>query len=367
MNILFLANHLNIGGITSYLFTLGRGLKSRGHNIYIACAEGEMLPRFLEEGIIHLSVPLRTKKEISPKIIYSVFKLKGEIRKNGIEIIHSHSRTTQVLGSLLSRATGAHYLSTCHGFFKPRFLRRIFPCWGQQVIAISEQVKGHLIRDFKIDEKLITVIHNGIDIESFQNYAFQNKEKLKRKFGLQGKPVVGIIARLSDVKGHAYLIQAMKMVLEKQPQAQLFIVGEGKEKERLIKLAKGLKIEENVVFHPSVSDTREALSVIDLFVMPSLKEGLGLAIMEAMASGKAVIGSNIGGIKSLIRDDFNGVLVEPANAQALADAISSLLSDEKKLEFFSRNAVNFIRDNFSIGAMIAQTERVYLECINQRN
>ncbi|MGD0336689.1 MAG: glycosyltransferase family 4 protein [Candidatus Omnitrophota bacterium] len=367
MKILYLANHLNTGGITSYLLTLTVGLKERGHTVYIASGGGEALPRFLKEGIIHIDVPLKTKKEIGLQVAYSILKLKSQIRENGIEIIHAHSRTTQVAGCILSRATGAHYLSTCHGFFKPRLLRKIFPCWGERVIAISQQVKDHLTSDFKINEEIITVIHNGIDIAGFADYAAGAKEELKARFGLTGSPIVGIIARLSDVKGHAYLIQAMKAVLGRYPDAELFIVGEGKEKERLIKLVKALKIEGSVIFVPSVADTRDALSVIDIFVMPSLKEGLGLALMEAMASGLAVIGSNIGGIRTLIEDNVNGLLVLPQDVDGLAGAISGLIANPSKRASLGRAAQVFISRNFSQEKMVSETERVYLECLSAKH
>src|SRR3989338_1268327 len=99
MNILFLINHLNIGGITSYCLTLAAGLKKRGHNIYVASSAGELLPRFIAEGI----------------------KFINFLKSNRIDILHANSRTTQILGCLLSRKTNIPYISTCHGFFKKRF------------------------------------------------------------------------------------------------------------------------------------------------------------------------------------------------------------------------------------------------------
>ncbi|MCM8797457.1 MAG: glycosyltransferase family 4 protein [Candidatus Omnitrophica bacterium] len=369
MKIVHLTNHLNIGGITSYLLGLSVGLKNSGHTVYIASGGGEMLSRFLEAGIIHITLPLRTKKEIGLKVLYSALKLKEEVRKRGIEVIHSHSRTTQVTGYLVSRLTGAHYLSTCHGFFKPRILRRIFPCWGERVIAISQQVREHLVSDFQINEEIIAVIPNGIDIERLQELSAEekNREEARTRFGLTGNPVIGIIARLSDVKGHSYLISAMKKVLEKYPQAQLFIVGDGKEKARLVRLAAELKIEDNVVFLSNVVDTREALSAIDLFVMPSLKEGLGLAVLEAMAAAKAVIVSNTGGLKSLINDGVTGLLVEPQDTEGLASAISGLVADESRRRLLGKAAQEFVSKNFSQEKMVRETERMYFECVKPKS
>ena len=126
-------------------------------------------------------------------------------------------------------------------------------------------------------------------------------------------------------------------------------------------------IEESVFFMPEVSDTKDILSVMDLFVLPSLKEGLGLALMEAMASGLAVVGSNIGGIKSLIKDGDNGLLVEPADIKGLSAAITELLRNPDKAESLGRKAKIFINENFSEEKMVLETERVYAQCLNEKS
>lgn len=367
MNILFITNHLNTGGITSYVFTLANGLRKNGHKVFIASSGGVLGVKFRESGLESIHVPMNTKKEIGPGVILSAFKLSGIIRENKIDIIHSHSRTTQVLGCLLSRLTGAGHVFTCHGFFKRRLLRRLFPCWGGRVIAISEQVKAHLIRDFRLDESKIAMIHNGIDLNRFQARSLEFKVQGKSKLGLSEGPVIGIIARLSDVKGHRYLIEAMKIVLEKFPSANLLIVGSGKMQQELTQVVKTLGIDRSLFFMPEVQDATEALGLMDVFVMPSLKEGLGLALMEAMAMGLAVIGSNVGGIKTLVQNGTSGLLVEPADSRALAEAILGLLSDPEKRASLGSQAQLFIRQNFSQEKMVGETERAYLKCLSEKD
>ena len=276
MNILYLTNHLNVGGITSYVLTLASGIKQRGHNVFIASSGGRLVSRFIEEGIDYIRIPIKTKSEVSPKILLCLFKLRRFINEKNIDIIHSHTRVTQVLGCLIQGCFHKPHISTCHGFFKKRFSRMLFPCWGSKVIAISPSVKQHLAQDFKVKEKDIKVIYNGIDLNRFNNLASaSHRLEIKKNLGLHDGPVIGIVARLSDVKGHIYLLQAMQMVLTHLPEAQLLIVGEGKMKDELLKLTSDLGIKNRVFFMPEVQDTKEALSIMDLFVMPSLKEGLG--------------------------------------------------------------------------------------------
>jgi len=363
MNILYITNHLNIGGITSYVLTLSRGFIAKGHRVYIASSGGELLPNFLEAHVEFIKIPIRTKQEISPAILFSYLKLKKAIKKHNIEIIHAHSRTTQVLAFLLQKQTGAHFISTCHGFFKPRIFRRAFGCWGEKVIAISEQVREHLLCDFSVAPGKVTVVNNGIDVRRFSPDYLKEIKRPGSGFGLKSGPVIGIVARLSDVKGHIYLIRAMKIIIETFPHAQLLSVGEGKMKQELKTLAEDLNIKESILFIPEAKDTREALASMDVFVMPSLKEGLGLALMEAMSSGLAVVGSDVGGIRTLIADGQSGILVQSQDSLGLASAISALLQDPQRREMLGRNARNFIAANFSQEKMIDETERVYRECL----
>ena len=362
MKILFLANHLNVGGISSYLFTLASGLKQKGHQVYLASSGGELEDKFIQAGITLFKAPLATKNEISPKIFLSFLKLKKIVRELDIDLIHSHSRTTQVLGERLARALGKAHIFTCHGFFNPRLLRRIFGCWGQKVIAISQQVKEHLIVDFKLDKNKITVIHNGIDTKNFGD--FSARVKIRQELGLLPADfLVGIIARLSDVKGHSYLIRAMQEVIKNFPNTKLLIIGQGKTKDALTQEAQDLGLKSSIIFIPEAKNTKDWLAAMDVFVMPSLQEGLGLALMEAMAQGLAVVGSCVGGIKTLILDKVNGLLVAPADATALAQAMVTLLSDAQLRRVLGAKGREFIMANFSKEEMVDKTEIVYQQVL----
>ncbi|MDD5730457.1 MAG: glycosyltransferase family 4 protein [Candidatus Omnitrophica bacterium] len=365
MNILYLTTHLNTGGITSYILTLAKGMKQKGHNVYVASSGGELAAKLLEAGVTNFNIPIKTKQEFSPKVFVSLFKLLKFAKENNIDIIHSNTRVTQVLGFFLGALSRRAYISTCHGFFKGRFFRKIFPCWGKKVIAISEPVREHLVKDFGVRADNIRLIHNGIDTERFKYKAARSRESLKRDLGLEDGPVVGTIGRLSDVKGHIYLVEAMKTVLEKAPGAKLLIVGEGNMEKELKAMSLKLGIEKNICFLAGVPDTAEILSVMDVFAMPSLNEGLGLSLMEAMSMGLAVVGSSVGGIKSLIKPGYNGLLVGAADSRGLAGAILELFGDRAKAESLGRNAREFVRQNFSQDKMIQETVEVYSACLKE--
>jgi len=365
MNILLISTHLNYGGITSYLVTLAKGLRQRGHKVIVTSSSGYALDLLKAYDIRYIDIPIHTKAEISPSVLASFLKLRHILKNENIQIIHAQTRVTQVLAAWLARSFNIPYVTTCHGFFKRRLSRKLFSGWGSKVIAISEAVKVHLINDFKVKEEDIVLIYNGVDVNS--SLSSNAGYAIKQEIGLRGLgPIIGIIGRLSEVKGHHYLILAFSQILKQIPQAELLIVGEGKTKKDLVRLVQDLKIEKNVFFVPSVSNTQRILSIMDVFVMPSIQEGLGLSIMEAMAEGVPVVASDVGGISNLIEHDTRGLLVKPKDAQGLVLAILVLLKDKKKAEDISLKGRQFIKENFSLDSMLEKTEGVYRECIEKR-
>lgn len=326
-----------------------------------------MEPSLHAAGAVCLRIPVNTKSEINFfKLFPSSRILRSFISSRSIDLVHSHTRVTQVLGCITGRKAGIPHVWTCHGFFRNRLSRRLFPCWGERVIAVSGSVQEHLVRDLGLAREKIRLVYNGIDADRFAACVSLSdgiKKENKKTLGLQPWPVAGIVARLSDVKGHQYLIEAMSTVVKNIPSSQLLIVGEGKMGQRLKKLTSDRGMSKSVIFVPSVPDTRTVLSAMDVFVMPSLKEGLGLSLMEAMACGLPVIGSDIGGIRNLIRNKENGLLVPPGDSPALAAAILELLTDRPKAAMLGNNAKDFIKREFSLEKMAEQTEAVYRECI----
>ena len=364
MKILIVTSHLNFGGISSYSVFLAKKLKEKGHNVFIASSGGDMVKELKEDKIGHLKVALNTKSELNPKIILSSFRIVLFLKANKIDIMHAQSRVSQVTCYLASLFTKIPYITTCHGFFKPKITRKLFKFWGIKVIAISEAVRAHLVNDLKVPKDKIVMIHNGVDIGNFKrNYNNEEKESIRKEFSLTKAIVVGIIARLSSVKGHIYLLEAAKLILNKRKDIQFLIIGDGPEESKLKKLTKTLEIEENVVFHKSILDTAQALAVMDIFVMPSISEGLGLAILEAMASSLPVVASNVGGIYSLISEGKNGYLLTPKNPAAIEDAILKIINNSQLAKDMGNLGQKICEKDFSLNVFADQVEKVYTQAL----
>lgn len=364
MRILSITTHLNRGGITSYISSLTVSLKNKGHEIIVSSSGGEEKKFFLYNNIKHIDIPIRTKNEMSLYVFLSYFILSRFIARNRIDVIHAHTRVTQVLAQRLSRKFKIPYIATCHGFFRPRWHRKKFPCWGNKTIAISNQVKQHLISEFGVDEKNVYLIHNGVDLNKIKDCTNEEINNLKKEIGIEKESlVVGTAARFSTVKGLEYFIRSLSEVLKVRDNVIFLLIGFGKEEFKLKKLAKDLKIDRNVIFFKPAKETHEYLCVMDIFVMPSVQEGLGISILEAQAKKVPVIASNVGGIPDIIEDQVTGILVEPRNESAISKAILDLIQNSNLYSNIKHNAYQRILKDFSLEQMVAKTEKLYTRSI----
>ncbi len=362
MKILHLTTHLNIGGITTYILRLIRPFRQNGIETFVLSSGGTCTAMLRAAGATVFELPIRTKSELNPKIYWAIPKIRRIIRENKIDILHAHTRVTQVVAFWIQKATGIPVVTTCHGFYKRRLGRRILPAWGDRVIGISQGVAGHLQQDHKVGLERIVTVNNGVDIEELDRaYAGHDSVKTKEEFGfLRRDPVVGIVARLVADKGHEYLIRAIDLLRKKHPDIRLLIVGDGIQKNYLQQITSQLELHQHVFFLGSVSDVTRPLAAIDIFAFPATwREGFGLSIVEAMACRKPVIVSNIWALNSLILDQSTGVLIEPKKIEPLAEAISELIRNPDKRAKIGRAGREMVEASFSVSRMALEIQQIY--------
>lgn len=368
MNILLITTRLNLGGIGVYTSSLAKSFKQRGHKVIVASSGGALTEVLKKEQIEHVDLPVDTSADVGPHTLISLFKLSRIVQEHEIDIIHAQTRVTQVIANMLSKKNKIPFVTTCHGFFKRRWFRRRLPSWGEQVIAISDAVREHLVNDMKVPKEKVSLIYNGIDMKRFmKDYSDEDRATIRKEYGLKNIPTIGIISRLSEGKGHRYLLEAFAKLLPNFSDLQLLIMGEGPPHylKELEGQARALGIEEKVIFHKAYEDVSMPLSVIDIFCLPTLQEGLGLCILEAMASGIPVVASNVGGIYTLIKHSDNGFLVPPADEGALVEAISVILSDRSMAESMGQISRKLVKDNFTLEIMTDKVLGVYGEVIGR--
>lgn len=361
--VLHLTTHLNIGGITSYIKLLTKEMKKMPYQFFVASSGGTQERMIQEQGVHCLRLNIKTKSELSPKLYFAIPKLLDFIRREKIDLIHAHTRVTQVLAWWIRHFSDVPFVSTCHGFYKRRLGRRLLPAWGNHVIAISKPVEESLIHDFHVTPGNVSTIFNAIDINDLtQRYREKNPELIRRELNLtRSSKVIGIVARIVEDKGHEYFLRAAsKLVLDSFPEVKILIVGEGPYLNRTKELVRRLHLQDSVRFLGNVQDVTYALSVIDIFILPAIwREGFGLSIIEAMAVRKPVIVTNIWALNELVHDRVDGLLVEPKNVEALAGAIQELLTDKELYDKVSHNGCEMVHREFSISQMASRVDSLY--------
>lgn len=330
--------------------------------MYVASSGGELKDKLRENGILHIDLNIDTKCELNPKLIKVVFFLKRFVRENDINIIHAQTRVAQAVSFFVSKFTGIPFVSTCHGFFESELSKRLFGLWGKKVIAINDAVKEYMVNTLKIKKSKIEVISNGIDISYFSK-RFSNEEldKVKGDLDLKNFRIVGTISRLVSVKGVEYLIDAANLIIKERKDIAFIIIGSGPQKDFLVKKVRDYKIEKRVKFIDALLDIRPYLRIMDIFVHSPIQEGFGISIIEAMASGKPVVATAVGGICVIVKNEKTGLLIPSKDAENLKSAIIRLLDDATLSHNLSQNAKQSVYENFNIEDTAQKTLALYRE------
>ena len=364
MRILLLTTHLNIGGISTYTVSLAKAMKTRGHEVFVASNGGMLVPELTQAGVSHIKIDILTKSEVSPKVFRAILEISKIARKLDIDIVHSQTRVTQVIGFFVSKLAGAHLVTTCHGFFNKNIGRFLLPSWGEKVIAISDAVKENLISYFNLDNNRVSLIYNGIEVQKFlRDFSEEEKDKLKDGFGIKRDySVIGMIARFTPDKGHDELLRGLSGILKQKPNVQLVFAGDGEEKGRIENLVQGMGLSDNVVFVKPQLNTVNVLAMMDVFMFtPARREGMGLVLLEALASGKPCVATDVGGISNVIENNINGFLVAPSRPELLVEPVLRLLKDKELYRSMSQAGREIVIKKFSINGMAEKTEEVYRE------
>lgn len=364
MKILLLTTHLNIGGISTYTVSLAKAIKTKGHEVYVASNGGMLVSELTQAGISHIKLDILTKSELSPKVLKAIFELSNIVKKLEIDIVHSQTRITQVIGFFVSRMSRIAFVATCHGFFKKNAGRMLLSAWGDKVIAISDAVKENLENYFGLSENKIALIYNGIEVKKFlRDFSEEEKDKLKDKFGVKRDySVIGMIARFTPDKGHDALLYGLHELLKEKPNIQLIFAGDGEKIQDIINLTQRLNLSDNVVFVKPQLSTENILAIMDIFMFtPARREGLGLVLLEALASGKPCVATNVGGVSGVIENNVNGFLVEPSRPELLVEPVLKLLKDRELYRRMSQAGREIVIRKFSIDGMAEKTEEVYIE------
>ena len=355
--ILILTDVLHSEGAENVTVNIAVRLKQSDVYSPIVCATrrgGVLEERLRDHGVKCVKIERRHRHEV-----YKFYPLGKLIKEENVKLIHAHKLGSNIWGVVFGKIFGLPAISHVHGqvynwknYAFNSFIGRL----SSKLITVSEFEKKALTT--QVPASKVVTIYNGIDPGKYKSSSAAFKESLGLK---PDAPVVGISAALRKEKAHEVFLRAAKKVLENRADARFLIIGGGVRKQELETMASRLGIKESCIFTGFVKNIEDALSVLDIGVLTSEREGLPLTLLEYMASSKPIIATDVGGVGEVVKDGENGFLIPSGDHNALAGRINALLEDQALASTLGENGRALLREKFSEDVMMNRIEALYDE------
>lgn len=375
--ILYLITQGEFGGAQHYVLDLANSFKE-DYETLVAFGETGKSQEFADElsaaGVSFYAVEELEREVSFTSDLRALLALRRIIRAEKPDIIHLNSSKISILGTLASIFSGAKLIYTAHGWVFNEQLpgsertfyilaEKLTSFFKKRIICVSEYDRQKAIEHSITKTEKLAVVHNGISDREFLSAAEarQEIEKLLGQADLFSRHdlCIGSIAYLYKNKGFEYLINAIKLLVQKGLNPLLLIIGNGPELEELENLCEQLKLRSNVFFLGEQKQASRLIKAFDIYACSSLKEGFSYTIIEAMTAGLPIVATNVGGNPELITDEHQGLLAKAGDAQDLADKISRLIADPGKAVDYARAANEKALKEFRVEAMVQKTKYVY--------
>ena len=364
INILFLIDKLVPAGTQTNLLQIVKRLDRAKFNPHvIALMEGgDLLEEFQAAGVN--PIILKVKKVYNFRGLKALSFLRKYMREQEIDIVQTHFLHADILGTIAAKMAGVPKIITTRrdeGFWRGkrqvaanRFMNR----FADRILANSEAVKEAVILNENANSRKVDVIYNGVDLNRFFPSEELRKET-RESLGIRdGEIVMGMIANMRhEVKGHKILIKALPLV--HVPNLKVILIGDGSMRGTFERYAIRLKVRDKLLFLGARRDINALINACDIICAPSLSEGFSNTILEAMAAGKVVIASNVGGNPEMVTDGETGALVRPRHYEALAQGIEEVLAEPSALPKIGEAARRRVENDFSIEKMVHDYEAYY--------
>lgn len=291
------------------------------------------------------------------------------IRADSADLVHTHGYKADLYGYLAARREGKPVVATCHNWVGGTAALRIYNRLDRMVLrkfsaiaAVSGDVAQRLLAS-GIARGRIRTIANGISVEAFAGAQPASFPGIDSSCG----NVIGMVARLDLQKGWEYLLLAVRELCRSFAGINVIIAGEGPDRAAIQSMVQNFGLQSHVLLAGQRNDMPAVYAAMDIFVLPSLNEGLPMTVLEAMASARPVIATRVGAVPSVVRDGETGLLVEPRDAAGLAKAISRLLADPDLRRRLGVRAREWVRQNYTSDAMAQKYRRMYEEVLAGAN
>ena len=369
IKVIHIISDSNIGGAGKCVLTYLKEHDSSNFQVKVVIPSGSLLKDAIKKTEIeYCEINGMADKSMDFAVINS---LKAYFLKEKPDIVHTHASMS---AKIAARLAGCKVIYTRHCVYPPkpyltagpgRWLNRWVNHWlSDRIIAVAEAAKENLT-DTGIDAKRITVLLNGV--ERLKEITDSEKDKLKQSLNIgKDEKVVGIVARLEEVKGHSYFIDAADLIKKRGITAKFVIAGTGSQEEILKNKVKALKLEDTVIFTGFIKDVTGLMNIIDIQANASYgTEATSLSLLEGMSLGKPAVVTEFGGNPGVIKNGINGYLVPIKNPEKMADALANLLENDDLRSKMQQQCVEVFNSTFTATAMARNMEGVYREILSR--
>jgi glycosyltransferase involved in cell wall biosynthesis len=369
--VLLLISSAGFYGAERVTIELAEEMKRRGVDVTLGvfrnrrCPNLEIVEIAEERGIRHRLFECRGR--VDPATAMSI---RRALREDHIGILHSHEAKSNIYGLLSTAYTRTRTIATCHNWIGTGLTIRAYNLVDKltlrfvtRVAAVSEAVRDEAIR-FGVSPGNVVRVDNSIDHRQFV-ISDNVSRRIREELGIQpDAPVVGTISRLSDEKNIELILEAFARFSSEAPDARLLIVGEGRHRPALESRVRRLGMDDAVMFLGSRRDVPELLSIMNVFVLASRREGLPMVILEAMAAARPVIATPVGAIPTVLTHGESGVLIEGRDPEELTARIRHFVEDPAAGRAVGSKARQVVEDRFSIRRMGDDYLRMYTEALS---
>jgi len=346
------------GGAELVLLRLAEALRTRGHAV---------VPFVPADRVGWLGAKLRESgfepeefRERPPPDFALLVDLARRLRRRGVDLVHSHEFTMAVYGAWAARRARIPHVVTMHGsrYYASRWRRRLALraaiALSARTVAVSLPLAEHIRRDLRVPPSAITTIANGV------RYVPPDRVTLREELQLGPEDRLALaVGNLYPVKGHRNLVDALSLLRERHPRLHVAIGGRGELAEALAGQAKDLGVADRLHLLGLRSDVPAILAAADVFVLPSLSEGLPLALLEAMFAGRPIVASNVGEVGTALAHGQAGILVEAGQAPALAAGLDRLLTSPAWARALGERAARRAADEYDVSHMVRRYVGAY--------
>ncbi|MFC1630190.1 glycosyltransferase family 4 protein [Patescibacteria group bacterium] len=365
------------------LFNQIKFLKREGHNVHVVCSFRKWKKNIEKEGIKTKNMGF--KRRITPiSDLIILIRLFFYLKKEKFDIVHTHTPKASLLGQLAAKMAGVPIIvNTVHGFYfqkRDSWKKRIFFISIEKIAAkcsdliffVNREDMETAVKEKICPPEIRKYFGGAVDMKRFDPEKFSNEFILSRKKQLGINPnnkIVGIVSRFVGEKGYLDLFPAFKKILKDLPKTTLLIIGAlDKEKKDSInpKIVKKYNIEKNVIFLGERSDVDVMYSLIDVFVLPSYREGLGISIIEASSMKKPVVATDIRGCREAVDGGKTGLLVPIKNPEKLAKAIMWLFKNPKKAKEMGERGREKIQREFDENIIFSRINTEYQRLLREK-